>query len=195
MDKSKCMIWIDLETTGLEAGRDLILEVACVVTDVDLNELGSMSAHVHHIPEAIKLMRDTAHPVVQKMRDDGGLWRDCEASGFTISGIEWMLCDFLERLEMPAKKLPMCGSTIAFGRGFIRQDMPRLHSFFSHRNYDVSVFREEAERRYPAIFVARPGQVSAHRAMPDIRQSIESLRYYRSTMLRPVALPEDERSL
>jgi oligoribonuclease len=178
MDPSKLFFWVDIETTGLDPKRCGILEVATVVTDEDLNFIASAEAVVRWGESD----RDVAEPVAFEMHSKNGLWEACALSAHTPRSVEMVMLEFLGQ-HAPAKTVPMCGSTIAFDRSFLKEHMPDLEAYFHYRNYDVSVYTEEARRRYKDAYDSRP-QGKPHRAMPDILQSIELLKHWRATVLR-----------
>lgn len=178
MEASELMFWVDIESTGLEPRYHSMLEIAVVVTDADLNRLGALSAVVSWTGDISVL-----HPAVQEMHTKNGLFAECaNALVNKIETVESMVLGFLEQYA-PAGQVPLCGSTIAFDRSFLKLHMPKLEAFFHYRNYDVSVYTEEARRRYKDAYTARP-QGKQHRAMGDILQSIELLAHWRGTVLR-----------
>jgi oligoribonuclease len=178
MESSELMFWVDLETTGLDPRRCGILEVAVVITDGELNRIASAEAVVHWDEES----RCLAEPVAHEMHLKNGLWEECEKSVFTPSSVERMMLGLLVQ-HAEKGQVPMCGSTIAFDRSFLKLQMPTLEEYFHYRNYDVSVYTEEARRRYKDAYVSRP-QEKQHRAMGDILQSIELLKHWRGAVLR-----------
>lgn len=179
------LIWCDTETTGLKPKDDALLEVAIVVTDNGLNEVAAQSWVLPLAPDDPR--RVNAHAVVQEMHAKNGLWDECAAlADETLPGyVEVKVADILAfvRQYTEAKSGPICGSTIGFDRAFLEHHMPEVAAHFSHRNLDVSVFTELALRFYPEAYEKRP-KGGGHRALPDIRASIEMLRYWRSTVLR-----------
>ena len=180
--------WIDIETTGLDPEMDGILEVACVLTDNQLVELEHRHEVVRWPPKILESLRVRADPFVQKMHDENGLWAECSCPGAAVHSGALVAQRFVDWLKaQDAVRLEMGGSSVHFDRAFLRSRMRDLHDVFAHRDIDVSVLRGLASRWNPGVFAARPKGDStaspAYRALPDIRASIESLRYYRDHFL------------
>lgn len=175
------LLWIDTETTGLDPNECELLEVALVVTDDELNEVDAANWVVLKAPEHITALREGAHQVVRDMHTKNGLWQTC-VIGTPQADVEQELLARMRKWASP-KASPMCGSTIAFDRGFLRKHMPLAEAHFSHRNLDASVFTEISLRWYRDAYEARP-QVAGHRALPDIRGSIDLMRHWRATVLK-----------
>jgi len=178
MESSELMFWVDLETTGLDPDTCQVLEIAVVVTDADLNHLGSVESTIGWRGQEAYL-----HAAVQRMHAKNGLFVEChkpEQPG--VRAVEGMVLKFLQEYA-PKGTVPLCGSTIAFDRSFLKMHMPELEAHFHYRNYDVSVYTEESRRRYKDAYASRP-QGKQHRAMGDILQSIELLKHWRGTVLR-----------
>lgn len=169
-------VFLDLETCGLDPNNDPILEVGIVVTFDNL----VVTAQYQGVIAAPFFLRDAANPIVQTMHDNNGLWEDCRVSAKSPVTIEQEAVRFVKE-HTALGKTPMCGNTIGFDRSFLKAQMPALHDCFSHRNLDVSVLRELAERWYPAVFANRP-QTPTHRAIPDCLGSIAQLVYYKQHM-------------
>lgn len=179
------LTWIDLETTGFDERKGLILEIALVVTDNDLNELHAES---HVLP--FELDADPAFkvdPYVRAMHDKNGLWVDCGTAWRENIDPTEVYVSVLNSLRRFTERgtTPICGSTVAFDRKFLRSHAPAVEAHFSHRNFDVSVIGEVAKRWYPEAYEKRPrpGE-DAHRALADIRGSVELMKYWRGTVLR-----------
>lgn len=178
------LAWIDLETTGLEPEKCEILEVALVITDNELNEVDAASWVL-----PAKCSEHESNPFIVKMHTENGLWQECEAPeamrnfGTRESARSQVAHEVLERLRRwtGMKDGPICGSTIAFDRGFLKRHMPTVEAHFSHRNLDVSVLGELAKLWAPEVWDARP-KGGGHRALPDIRGSVELLKYWRKNL-------------
>lgn len=179
-------MWIDTETTGLDPSECELLEVALVVTDDELNEVDAASWAVLKIPEHVAALREGAHQVVRDMHIKNGLWEECSEgtleTTLPLADVEGELLARMRKWASP-KASPMCGSTIAFDRGFLKKHMPLAEAHFSHRNLDASVFTEISLRWYRGAYEARP-QVAGHRALPDIRGSIDLMKHWRATVLK-----------
>jgi oligoribonuclease len=168
------LIWIDLEMTGLDTGRDSILEIATVVTDSQLNVLaeGPEFAIAHPVAtlEAMDEWNRTQH-------GKSGLWRRVLEEGVPLAEAEARTLAFL-REWVGAGQSPMCGNSICQDRRFLHREMPQLERHFHYRNLDVSTLKELARRWAPQV-LAGVRKASAHTALSDVRDSIEELRYYR----------------
>jgi len=171
------LIWIDLEMTGLDTCEDLILEIATIITDKQLNilEEGPEFA-VHHPLATLEAMDEWNRNQHRK----SGLWQRVLDSTVDVATAEAVTVDFLARW-VPAGKSPMCGNSICQDRRFLHRQMPRLERFFHYRNLDVSTIKELVRRWAPEIGKGFSKE-SAHTALSDVRDSIAELRYYRQFM-------------
>lgn len=173
------LIWIDLEMTGLNPDADLIIEIATIVTDKDLQILaqGPVIA-VHQSDEALAAMDDWN----QKHHGQSGLIDRVKASKISAEEAEQQTIDFLKQW-VPEKTSPMCGNTIGQDRRFLFRYMPKLEAYFHYRSIDVSTLKELAARWAPEV-KAGFNKVSSHKALDDIIESIEELRYYREKFIK-----------
>ncbi|WP_454831042.1 oligoribonuclease [Pseudoxanthomonas wuyuanensis] len=171
------LIWIDLEMTGLDTGRDSILEIATVVTDSQLNVLaeGPEFAIAHPIA-ALEAMDDWNRNQHRK----SGLWQRVVESQIDLAQAEAQTVAFLSQW-VPANASPMCGNSICQDRRFMHRLMPRLEKYFHYRNLDVSTLKELARRWAPAVLDGVRKQ-SSHTALSDVHDSIAELRHYRQYM-------------
>ncbi len=168
------LIWIDLEMTGLDTGRDSILEIATVVTDSQLNVLAEgPELAIAHPLEALEAMDDWNRNQHRK----SGLWQRVLDSDVSIAQAEALTVAFLNEW-VPANASPMCGNSICQDRRFLHRLMPRLEKYFHYRNLDVSTLKELARRWAPNVLEGVRKQ-SSHTALSDVRDSIEELRHYR----------------
>lgn len=168
------LIWIDLEMTGLDPDRDVIIEIATVVTDKNLNILGEGPVLTVHQSDAILAAMDDWN---QKHHGESGLIQRVKDSNITAAEAEIQTLEFLMKW-VPANVSPICGNSICQDRRFLYRYMPRLEAYFHYRNLDVSTIKELVARWAPQI---KDGfsKKSNHRAMDDIIESIEELKYYR----------------
>jgi oligoribonuclease len=175
------LAWIDLEMTGLDADRDVILEIAALVTDDDLNLVADGPDLVVHQPvEAL----DGMDKVVTKMHRVSGLTEAVGASTVTLADAGAAVLDFLRQHVPEARTVPLCGNSIATDRRFLARHLPELEDYFHYRSIDVSTVKELCRRWYPEAFAAAPAKAGHHRALDDIRESVAELAYYRSTIFR-----------
>lgn len=176
------LVWIDCEMTGLDLGRDALIEVAALVTDSDLNVLGDGVDVVISAPEdRLNKMED----VVVRMHDKSGLTDAVRASTVTIEQAQQLVLDYLKAFVDEPRTAPLCGNSIATDRGFIARDMLELDAFLHYRMVDVSSIKELCRRWYPRVYFGQPAKGLAHRALADIQESIRELRYYRATVFVP----------
>lgn len=173
------LIWIDLEMTGLSPERDVIIEIATVVTDAELNILAEGPVFAIHQHEAVLAGMDEWNT---RQHGGSGLIQRVRESSVTTRQAEQATLDFLTQWVPPGKS-PMCGNSICQDRRFLAHQMPRLEAYFMYRNLDVSTLKELARRWYPDV-AAGLTKNSSHLALDDIRDSIAELQYYRRTMLR-----------
>lgn len=181
------LAWIDLEMTGLDPDRHVIVEIAALITDDELNLVADGPDLVVHQPaEAL----DAMDKVVTKMHRASGLRDAVEASTLTLAEAGVAVLEFL-RLHIPdSGTVPLCGNSIATDRRFLARYMPDLDNFFHYRSIDVSTVKELCRRWYPVEFEAAPSKAGHHRALDDIRESVAELAYYRSAIFRPPAPPD-----
>lgn len=173
------LIWIDLEMTGLDPDNDLIIEIATIVTDKDLNELakGPVLA-IHQNESAIAAMDDWN----QKHHGQSGLIDRVKKTEVDDVEAERQTLEFIQ-LWVPAGKSPMCGNSICQDRRFLYRYMPKLEAYFHYRNLDVSTLKELAARWAPEVKKGFQKKTS-HQAMDDVLESIDELKYYRENFIR-----------
>lgn len=171
------LIWIDLEMTGLCPDRDSILEIATVVTDRDLNVLGTGPEYAIRHEEARLVAMDDWN---RHQHGKSGLWKRVLESSTDHAQAEADTLAFLERW-VGISKSPMCGNSICQDRRFLFRQMPVLEKYFHYRNLDVSTLKELARRWAPEVCKGFAKE-SAHTALSDVTDSIAELRYYRANM-------------
>jgi oligoribonuclease len=173
------LIWIDLEMTGLDTSTDSIIEVATVVTDKDLNVLAKGPVIAVFQPESVLVRMDDWN---RKHHGQSGLIDRVRESTISEVDAEAVTIEFL-KTWVPAGASPMCGNSICQDRRFLARSMPGLEAYFHYRSVDVSTLKELAGRWAPEV---RDGfkKKNSHRALDDILESIEELRFYRKTLLK-----------
>lgn len=165
--------------TGLDVGRHVIVEIATLVTDDELNVTAEG-------PDLV--LRATAGEMaemsdfVRSMHSASGLLTTIENSTITVPEAERLTLEFLKSAGIPPKTVPLCGNSIGTDRRFLQAYMPTLESFFHYRNVDVSTIKELGQRWYPSVMSKRPDKNSVHRALDDIRESIAELQFYRQRL-------------
>ena len=164
--------------TGLDLGRDKLVEIAAVVTDGELNILDDgIDVVIHADDAALDAMID----VVTAMHARSGLTAEVRASTIDVPAAEAMVLDYLRRHVTQANVVPLAGNSIATDRAFIARDMPELDAFLHYRMIDVSSIKELCRRWYPRVYFGQPAKGLAHRALADIHESIRELQFYRRT--------------
>ena len=182
------LVWIDCEMTGLDLAKDLLLEVAVVVTDGELEVLDEgLDLVLAADNDALAAMRD----VVAEMHAVSGLTEAVRAATLTVPEAQQQVLDYVRGHVPERRKAPLCGNSIATDRGFLARDMPELDDWLHYRMIDVSSLKELARRWYPKTYFAAPKKTGGHRALADILESIAELRYYRSTLFVPPPGPDD----
>jgi oligoribonuclease len=181
------LVWVDCEMTGLDVGRDALIEVACIVTDSELTPLDEgIDLVIHADDEALAGM----DPVVVKMHGSSGLTESVRASTLTMADAEQQVLAYVRSHISSERKAPLCGNSIATDRGFIARDMPELDAWLHYRMVDVSSIKELARRWYPPVYFSQPKKAGGHRALADIRESILELAYYRAALFVPAPGPD-----
>lgn len=182
------LVWIDCEMTGLNLGADALIEVAALVTDFDLNVLGDGVDVVIKPPqEALEQMDD----FVRNMHTVSGLLDEL-ATGVTMEEAEEQVLAYIREQCPDGSRPPLAGNTVATDRAFLARDMPTLEASLHYRIVDVSSIKELARRWYPRAYFSAPVKSGNHRALADIQESIEELRYYRAAVFVPVPGPDSE---
>jgi oligoribonuclease len=172
---------MDLEMTGLDPGRCVIVEIATIITDDDLNVIAEGPDLVINQPESALAEMDD---VVVAMHTRSGLLEAIRASTVTHEEALSRTLAFLREQVREPRSVPLCGNSIATDRRFLAAHMPEIEDFFHYRCVDVSTIKELARRWHPEQFRAAPRKAGGHRALDDIRESIAELRYYRTSVFR-----------
>ncbi len=175
------LVWIDLEMTGLEPARHTIVEIACLITNSELELVDDgIDIVVHATPVELAEMDD----FVRNMHTKSGLLPAIEASTVELADAGRTVLDYI-RSHVPSKRSsPLCGNSIGVDRRFLAAYLPELDEYLHYRSIDVSSLKELCRRWYPADYRGRPGKAESHRALDDIRESVAELRYYRATILK-----------
>jgi oligoribonuclease len=181
------LVWIDCEMTGLDATTDVLVEIAVVVTDAELNVLDpGLDIVIATDPAKLEGMDE----VVQEMHTSSGLLTAIAAATTTLEDAEQQVLEYVRRWVPERRKAPLCGNSIATDRTFIARYMPTLDDHLHYRMVDVSSVKELARRWYPKAYYNAPAKHGGHRALADIIESVTELRYYRAAILVPPPGPD-----
>ncbi|WP_265444725.1 oligoribonuclease [Flexivirga meconopsidis] len=176
--RSDRIVWIDCEMTGLSLTDDALIEVAALVTDFELNQLGDgVDVIIKPSDDALEQMND----FVRDMHTKSGLLEEL-SGGVTMEEAQRQVLDYVREFAPDEGRWPLGGNTVATDRGFLARDMPELESHLHYRIIDVSSIKELSRRWYPRAYFNAPEKNGGHRALADIRESIEELRYYREAV-------------
>lgn len=175
------LVWIDCEMTGLSLADDALIEVAALVTDYDLNVLGDGVDIVIKPPQAAL---EQMNEVVLEMHTTSGLLTELDA-GVTVREAEEQVLEYVRQHVTEPKKAPLAGNSIGTDRGFLSRDMAELDNWLHYRVIDVSSIKELARHWFPRAYFNAPAKGGNHRALADITESIDELRYYRQTVFTP----------
>jgi oligoribonuclease len=170
---------MDLEMTGLDPTRHVIVEVATVITDDDLGLIAEGPDIVVH---ATSNELERMDSVVRTMHTRSGLLGAIESSTISLEEAGRLTLAFLQAHINESRSIPLCGNSIATDRRFLAAQLPDIENFLHYRSIDVSSVKELCRRWYPDVFAGAPAKREAHRALDDIRESIAELEYYRSTI-------------
>jgi oligoribonuclease len=173
---------MDLEMTGLDPGRHVIVEIATLITDDDLTIVAEGPDLVINPGAAAMAEMDK---VVRSMHTKSGLLTAIEASTVTLADAGAATMAFLKEHVSEARTVPLCGNSIGTDRRFLAAFLPEVEEFLHYRSVDVSTIKELARRWYPSVLAAAPVKAGGHRAMDDIKESLAELQYYRTTVFRP----------
>ncbi|MFB9670968.1 oligoribonuclease [Microlunatus capsulatus] len=180
------MVWADCEMTGLDLSGDALVEVAALVTDGELNVLGEgVDVIIKPGDEALERMGD----FVREMHTKSGLLEQL-ATGLTMAEAEERVLAYVREFVPDPRKAPLAGNTIGTDRAFLARDMPTFEAHVHYRNVDVSSIKELARRWFPRAYYSSPAKSGNHRALADVQESIEELRYYRDAVFVPRPGPD-----
>ncbi len=180
------IVWIDCEMTGLDLVADALVEVAVVVTDSELRTLdGGIDVVIAPPAAALEQMND----YVRTMHTSSGLLEEL-ASGVTLDEAQRAVVEYVRRWVPDAGKAPLAGNSVGTDKTFLDRDMPELVGHLHYRIIDVSSIKELARRWYPRVYFSAPAKHGGHRALADILESIDELRYYRAALMPPEPGPD-----
>ncbi|AOX05133.1 oligoribonuclease [Corynebacterium sp. NML98-0116] len=189
--KNDRIVWVDLEMTGLDTSRHVIVEVAALVTDAQLEILDEgLDLVVHATEDELAEMDD----FVLNMHTENGLLDEIRSSSVSIKEAEDAVLALIAKHCDPEHPAPLAGNSIATDRSFIREQMPRLDAALHYRMIDVSTIKELSRRWFPRAYYNQPEKGLAHRALADIVESIQELDYYRRCVFTPAPGPDSEQA-
>ncbi|MGA7986926.1 MAG: oligoribonuclease [Candidatus Dormiibacterota bacterium] len=176
------LAWMDLEMTGLDPMRNVIVEIATLLTDDELRPLAEgPDIVIHATTDDLDLMDG----VVRTMHTRSGLLDAIQRSDSTVADAARQTLEFLREHIAQARTVPLCGNSIGTDRRFLAAHMPEVEEFLHYRSIDVSSVKELCRRWYPHVLARAPAKKETHRALDDIRESIAELAYYRTTIFAP----------
>ncbi|WP_344801777.1 oligoribonuclease [Microlunatus ginsengisoli] len=180
------LVWMDCEMTGLDLEHDELVEVAALVTDGELNVLGE---GVDLVIKPSQAALDQMGDFVRGMHAASGLL-DVLADGLSLAEAEQRVLGYVKEHVPENRRAPLAGNTIGTDRAFLARQMPALESYVHYRNVDVSSIKELVRRWYPRVYYSAPAKSGNHRALADVQESIEELRYYREAVFVPQPGPD-----
>ncbi len=175
------LVWMDLEMTGLDPARHVIVEIATLVTDDDLAIVAEgPDIVVTASGEQLAQMDE----VVVKMHTESGLLDAIAASSTTLADAGEQTLAFIRTHVREPRRVPLCGNSIGVDRRFLRHQLPEVDAYLHYRSIDVSTVKELCKRWHPSLYGKAPRKSSTHRALDDIRESVAELAYYRDSFFR-----------
>jgi oligoribonuclease len=182
----RVLAWMDLEMTGLDPGRNTIVEIATLITDDDLTVIAEGPDLVVH---ATAKQLESMEPVVREMHTRSGLLTAIGSSTLTLEQAGQRTLEFLKE-HVPIKgSVPLCGNSIGTDRRFLAAHLPEIEEWLHYRSIDVSTVKELCRRWYPGLLAKAPTKKTAHRALDDIRESVAELAFYREAIFAPPTGP------
>jgi len=171
------LVWMDLEMTGLDHTSDVIVEIATLVTDDELNIVAEGPDLVVHQPDDVLAKMD---PFVVDMHTKSGLLEQIEESSITLEEAGAATLEFIREHAPVARTVPLCGNSIGTDRRFLAAYLPEIEEHLHYRSVDVSSLKELIRRWHPDVLAQRGWKQGAHRALDDIRESVSELQLYRT---------------
>jgi oligoribonuclease len=172
------ILWIDIETTGLDPKEHEIIEICATLTEWNLN---LETTFTHHIDP---FFYENITPEALAIHEKSGLWDLVKESNYTTYQVENQILRWCEMMNIPKATYPVAGNSVAFDRLFIAEKMPRFNEYLGKVTIDVSGFSEIAKRFYPEVYESKPTKEYVHRAEPDVSESIKEFMHYKNNMFR-----------
>lgn len=186
-DALDMLVWMDLEMTGLDHTSDVIVEIATLITDDDLQIVAEGPDLVISTPQEVL---DRMDPFVVEMHTRSGLLSQIAASDITLADAGAATLDFIKQHVPEPRSVPLCGNSIGTDRRFLAAYLPEIEEYLHYRSIDVSSVKELVKRWYPTVATSRPHGAGSHRALDDIRESVRELVYYREHVFAPAESAE-----
>ncbi|WP_295646647.1 oligoribonuclease [uncultured Corynebacterium sp.] len=188
ISKNDRIVWVDCEMTGLDPDQHVLVEIAVIVTDANLNALDEgIDLVIHASEDELSRMDD----FVTKMHGNSGLTEQIRESSLSVAEAERQVVEYIKQFVPLSRTAPLAGNSIATDRTFVARYMPELNEFLHYRMIDVSSIKELTRRWYPRVYNGQPDKGLAHRALADIKESIRELAYYREALF-PTESPSSD---
>jgi len=172
---------MDLEMTGLDPATEVIVEIATLITDDELNVIAEGPDLVIHRPETMLVAMD---PFVVQMHTSSGLLTAIRESTITLEQAGAQTLEFIKKHVPEPRTIPLCGNSIGTDRRFLAKYLPEIENYLHYRSVDVSTIKELVKRWYPGLEISRPTKAGAHRALDDVQESIRELKFYRENVFK-----------
>ena len=181
------LVWMDLEMTGLDPATEVIVEIASLITDDELNVIAEGPDLVISQPEAVLVAMD---PFVVKMHTTSGLLTAIRGSTITLEQAGAQTLEFIKKHISEPRTIPLCGNSIGTDRRFLARYLPEIENYLHYRSVDVSTIKELVKRWYPGLEITRPTKAGAHRALDDVQESIRELKFYRENVFKEITVTQ-----
>lgn len=175
------LVWMDLEMTGLDPATEVIVEIATLITDDELNVIAEGPDLVISQPETVLTAMD---PFVVEMHTSSGLLTAIRESTITLNQAGAQTLEFIKKHVPEPRTIPLCGNSIGTDRRFLAKYLPEIENYLHYRSVDVSTIKELVKRWYPGLEISRPTKTGAHRALDDVQESIRELKFYRENVFK-----------
>ncbi len=177
------LVWMDLEMTGLDPATEVIVEIASLITDDELNVVAEGPDLVISQAESVLAAMD---PFVVAMHTTSGLLTAIRESTITLDQAGAQTLEFIKKYVPEPRTIPLCGNSIGTDRRFLAKYLPEIENYLHYRSVDVSTIKELVKRWYPGLEITRPTKAGAHRALDDVQESIRELKFYRENVFKEI---------
>ena len=178
---------MDLEMTGLDPATEVIVEIATLITDNDLNVIAEGPDLVISQPEAVLVAMD---PFVVEMHTSSGLLTAIRESTITLDQAGAQTLEFIKKHISEPRTIPLCGNSIGTDSRFLAKYLPEIENYLHYRSVDVSTIKELVKRWYPGLEISRLAKAGAHRALDDVQESIRELKFYRKNVFKEITVTQ-----